>query len=105
MKFAYAMAVAAVFVTGPAVAEVTATVDLSKLTCAQLTAYKDEDKATIMMWLEGYYTGDDDDPIVDFQKMAGDLAQLLIYCGNNPTTDIITASDGIMGEDVDGSEK
>jgi acid stress chaperone HdeB len=105
MKIAYAMAAAALFMTGAADAEVTASVDLSKLTCAQLTAYKDEDKATIMMWLEGYYTGDDDDPIVDFQKMAGDLAQLLIYCGNNPTTDIITASDGIMGADEDDSGK
>ena len=99
------MAAAALLVTGTAVAEVTAKVDLSKLTCAQFTAYKDEDRATIMMWLEGYYTGVDDDPIVDFQKMAGNLAQLLIYCGNNPTTDIITASDGIMGDDEDDSEK
>jgi hypothetical protein len=37
--------------------------------------------------------------------MAGDLAQLLVYCGNNPTTDIITASDGIMVNDEDDSGK
>jgi hypothetical protein len=29
--------------------------------------------------------------------MAGDMARLLIYCGANPDTDIITASDEVMG--------
>jgi hypothetical protein len=53
----------------------------------------------MMMWFEGYYTEDDDAAVVDFQKMAGDLAQVLIYCGNNPDADMLTATDGIMGKD------
>jgi hypothetical protein len=31
--------------------------------------------------------------------MAGDLAQVLVYCGKNPDTDMLTATDGIMGKD------
>ena len=50
------------------------------------------------MWLEGYYTEEDNDAVIDFGKMAGDMAHLLIYCGANPDTDIITASDEVMGK-------
>jgi acid stress chaperone HdeB len=81
-------------------------VDLSKLTCKQFTAYNNDNRGLVMMWFEGYYTEDDDPATIDFQKMAGDLAQVLIYCGNNPDTDMVTATDGIMGKDEDeGKDK
>ena len=51
-----------------------------------------------MMWLEGYYTEEGDDAVIDFGKMAGDMTRLLIYCGANPETDIITASDEVMDQ-------
>jgi acid stress chaperone HdeB len=81
-------------------------VDLSKLTCKQFTAYNNDNRGLVMMWFEGYYTEDDNPATIDFQKMAGDLAQVLIYCGNNPDTDMVTATDGIMGKDEDeGKDK
>jgi hypothetical protein len=49
-------------------------------------------------WLEGYYTEEDDEAVIDFGKMAGDMARLLIYCGGHPETDIITASDEVMNQ-------
>ena len=55
--------------------------------------------------MQGYYT-EDDQATIDFQKMAGDLAQVLIYCGNNPDADIVTATDGVMNKDEDeGKDK
>lgn len=51
-----------------------------------------------MMWVEGYYTEEDDAPIIDFGKMGGDMTRLLIYCGAHPETDTITASDEVMGK-------
>ena len=30
-------------------------IDMKELTCATFTGYDDDNKATIMMWLEGYY--------------------------------------------------
>ena len=73
-------------------------IEMSKLTCAQFAAYSKDNMSIIMMWLEGYYTEEDDDAVIDFGKMAGDMARLLIYCGANPGTDIITASDEVMGK-------
>jgi hypothetical protein len=105
MKAAYAgLAVAAALLVASPVAAGDSQVDMSKLSCKQFTAYNNDNRGLVMMWFEGYYTEDDDDPIVDFQKMAGDLAQLLIYCGDHPDTDMVTATDGIMGKD-DKDEK
>ncbi len=51
-------------------------IEMSKLTCAQFAAYDKENMSIIMMWLEGYYTEEDDDAVIDFGKMAGDMAHL-----------------------------
>jgi acid stress chaperone HdeB len=94
----------ALLLASRAPAEERSQIDMTKLTCKQFTEYNSENQATIMMWLEGYYTEDEDHAVIDFRKMAGDLAELLVYCGNNPTADMITAADEIMGgEDKDDS--
>ena len=49
--------------------------DVSELTCAQFTKYDDNNKGLIMMWLEGYYTEEDEPTAIDFGKMAGHLDQ------------------------------
>jgi hypothetical protein len=96
----------AALLTASSVAAEDSKVDLSKLTCKQFTAYNNDNRGLVMMWFEGYYTEDDDLATIDFQKMAGDLAQVLIYCGNNPDADMVTATDGIMGKDADeGKDK
>ncbi len=102
--YAGLFACAALLMASPAVAAEESKVDMSKLTCKQFTAYNDDNRGLMMMWFEGYYTEDDDPAVVDFQKMAGDLAQVLIYCGNNPDADMVTATDGIMGKDDDKSD-
>ena len=73
-------------------------IEMSKLTCTQFAAYDKDNMGIIMMWLEGYYTEEGDDAVIDFGKMAGDMTRLLIYCGANPETDIITASDEVMDQ-------
>ena len=75
-----------------------ASIDMTKLACKQFTAYDKDNAGTIMMWLEGYYTEEDDDAVIDFGKMASDMTKLLVYCADKPDTDIITAADEVMGE-------
>jgi HdeA/HdeB family protein len=97
MKILTAAALSAALLTaGSALAADDATVDMNKLTCKQFSAYDKDNAGTIMMWLEGYYTEDDDDAVIDFGKMAGDMTKLLIYCEAHPDTDIITAADDQM---------
>ena len=36
-------------------------IEMSKLTCKQFAAYDKDNMSIIMMWLEGYYTKEDED--------------------------------------------
>ncbi len=51
--------------------------------------------SVIMMQLEGYYTDENGEAVIDFGKMAGDTA-LLVYCGDHPDDDIITAAEEVL---------
>jgi hypothetical protein len=70
--------------------------DVSDLTCAQFTAYNDDNKALVMMWFEGYYTEEDEDAVIDFGKMAGHLAKLLIACQADPNQKVLDLADDAM---------
>ncbi len=99
MKTFHAAIICAVLLpTIPAALADDSKIDMSKLSCGQFAAYSKDNMSIIMMWLEGYYTEEDDDAVIDFGKMAGDMARLLIYCGEHPDTDIITASDEVMNK-------
>ncbi len=73
-------------------------VDLSTVTCKRLLEYSKENVSLILMWLDGYYKEDDDDPIVDFDKMADNAKKLGEYCGKNPSHSIITAAEKLIAQ-------
>ena len=59
MQALYVSAAAAALLTAaPALAAADAAV--GKLTCAQFTAYDNDNRGLIMMWFEGYYTEEDE---------------------------------------------
>jgi hypothetical protein len=72
--------------------------DISKLTCADFTKYDDNNKGLIMMWFEGYYTEEDEPATIDFGKMAGHLARMLIDCQANPDKKVLDAADVAMDD-------
>ena len=68
---------------------------MNELTCATFAGSDDENKATIMMWLEGYYTEEDEPAVIDFNEMAGHMAKLLLYC-KNPGKSVLDGSEAAM---------
>ena len=80
----------------PAIAE---KLDLSTITCQKLLEYDKENLGLLLTWLEGYYSADDDDPVIDFDKMAVNAKQLGEYCGRNPTIGVITAAEKIYNKE------
>jgi acid stress chaperone HdeB len=72
--------------------------DLSTITCKQFIESSKENIALIMMWLDGYYTDEDDPPIVDFDKMKSSGEKLGGYCAQNPTIGLMTAAENILGK-------
>jgi hypothetical protein len=73
-------------------------IDVSKLTCKQFTGYNDDNRGLIMMWFEGYYTEEDEPPTINFAKMAGHLAHMLVDCQSNPDKSVLDAADEAMDE-------
>ncbi|HZP09164.1 HdeA/HdeB family chaperone [Methyloceanibacter sp.] len=72
--------------------------DVSELTCEQFINYDDNNKGLIMMWFEGYYTEDDEPATIDFGKMAGHLAKLLIACQADPGKKVLDLADDAMSD-------
>lgn len=81
---------AVVCATAPAAAE---PIDLSTVTCQKFFANNKDNLSLLLMWLDGYYKDEDDDPIIDFDKMGESAKKLGEYCGKNPTHSIITAAE------------
>lgn len=51
----------------------------------------------MMMWLTGYYASENEEPIIDWARMARHGQQLGEFCAQNPTVGLITAAERIMG--------
>jgi acid stress chaperone HdeB len=72
--------------------------DLSTIECHQFTAYNTDNGALIVTYLEAYYLGDNDPPVLNFTKMTSDTKKLLEFCTANPTVGLITAADKLTGK-------
>ena len=72
--------------------------DLSTISCKRFFDYSKENIGLLLTWLEGYYSGDDDDPVIDFDKMAVNAKKLGEYCAAHPETGIITAADELFAK-------
>jgi hypothetical protein len=94
--FAALVAAAALLSAKPVLAADANSVDISALTCKDFTNFSEDNKKLIMMWFEGYYTEEDEPATIDFGKMAGHLAQMLVDCAANPAKKILDASDEAM---------
>ena len=70
-------------------------VDLSTISCKKFFEYNKENLSILLTWLDGYYSEDDADPIIDFDKMAASGKKLAEYCVKNPDRSITKAADAV----------
>jgi acid stress chaperone HdeB len=76
-----------------------AAIDLSKTRCDEFLKSSKEDIASTMAWLDAYYRGEDDPPIVNTEKFAADAKKLTDYCVAHPNLRLITATDKLFEKD------
>jgi acid stress chaperone HdeB len=94
MRVAFAALIALMlFLPGPAAAQV---VDLSTIKCKEFLDSSKETIAYILMWLDGYFTGEDDPAVVNFDQMKQKGEKLGAYCAKNPTHGLLTAAEEVM---------
>lgn len=86
-------AAVAALITMPAAAQ---KIDLSTVTCKDFLESGQDNISYILMWMHGFYTGTDDPPIIDFDKMKERGGKLGEYCREHPTNGLITAAEEVM---------
>jgi hypothetical protein len=93
MKLFIASILVVTFSAAPAMAQ---DLDFSKITCKEfVTAPKDE-ITTILVWLEGFYTKENDPPVMYAEKTKKDAKALSDYCNAHADDDVIKAADAVM---------
>ena len=74
-------------------------IDLSVWTCKQFqSAAKDEVKL-IVAWLDGYYRGEDDPPVIDAEQLDANAKKLDTYCASHPDSKLIAAADTLFEQE------
>ena len=70
--------------------------DLSTIKCKDFVESGKENIGIILAWMNAYYKGEDDPPIIDFDKMAKDGRLLGEKCAANPAMGLMTAADSLF---------
>lgn len=71
--------------------------DLNTVKCREWMESSKEDIGATIAWLDAYYMGEDDPPIMDFDKMKTNAGKLGKFCAANPDLGLGTAAEKILG--------
>jgi acid stress chaperone HdeB len=94
MKRAIAAAVVTTFLgLGNASAQ---SLDLSKVSCKEFLESGKDSIGLVITWLDAYYRDEDDEPIMDFDRMKVNAEKLATYCREHPTTRLTVATDTLF---------
>ena len=92
MPRAFITIVAALYVSHtPVAAEDKMVVDMSKMTCGELTKLGFQDFAGITMWMSGYYNAAANSDVLDFKRLETNTAKVLAYCKKNKSVTLAGA--------------
>lgn len=87
---------AAVFWSGAAL---TSEIDLSAWTCKQFQSAAKDEVRLILAWLDGYYRGEDDPPVIDTAQLDANAKKLDTYCAAHPDSKLIAAADTLFEQE------
>jgi acid stress chaperone HdeB len=71
-------------------------IDMTSLKCREFVNSKQETATNIMLWLSGYFTYEDDAPIINISKIKNKENQLKQYCADNQDLTLLEASEIFM---------
>jgi acid stress chaperone HdeB len=97
MKSIYAIIAAFGFTMAAAPAHAVV-LDLSTVTCKQFIESDKDEINMIMIWLDGWYKGDEDEAIIDTDVYVANAKKFGTYCAANPTISVVNAAEQILGK-------
>ena len=71
-------------------------IDMTALKCADFVKGNRETITSIMLWLSGYYTYEDDPPVISLSRISSKENQLKQYCADHPALPLLDASEIFM---------
>jgi acid stress chaperone HdeB len=74
------------------------TLDLRKVGCGDFAETDGTSKTNIAIWLNGYYMGENDEAIIDWDKVNNLGNALIKYCAANPKKTLSNAAETLMGK-------
>src|SRR3954469_24124201 len=74
-------------------AEEKMTVDMSKLTCSQMTKLGFQDFAGLTMWLSGYYNASVRNTVIDLDRFALAAKTVKDFCQTSPRATVMSAAE------------
>jgi hypothetical protein len=90
-------ALAATLVAATALPARAEPVDIAHMSCDAFLKAAPELSSRIAIWLDGYFTVEDEPAPIDFDALPAAVgAKLGDYCKQNPTTDLMVAADTVM---------
>jgi acid stress chaperone HdeB len=72
-------------------------VDISTIKCQEFLSASNDDRASILLWLAGYYASENEETVLDFGKLATETQKLAKYCSENPTIGLLNATEKAWG--------
>jgi hypothetical protein len=72
-------------------------VDMSKMTCTELTRLGFQDFAGITMWLSGYYNASVRNTVIDLDQFAQAAKTVKDYCATSPRATVKSAAERALG--------
>jgi acid stress chaperone HdeB len=91
--FGAVLLAAALLAAVPADAQV---VDLSTIKCKDFVELPKDTVNAITMWLDGYYTDEEDPAVVDLDKVKAKAERLGAFCVQNPRMGLMTAAESVI---------
>ena len=81
----------------PVTAEDKMVVDMSKMTCRELTRLGFQDFAGITMWMSGYYNASVRSTVIDLDEFAQAAKTVKDFCHTNPQSTVMSAAERALG--------
>ncbi|WP_441241829.1 HdeA/HdeB family chaperone [Tardiphaga sp. 768_D3_N2_1] len=85
---------------GPAAAKDTMVVDMSKMTCGELTKLGFQDFSGITMWLSGYYNASIKNTTIDLYQFAQAAKTVKDYCAASPRETVMSGAERALGLNI-----
>jgi acid stress chaperone HdeB len=95
LKAAHAVLIAVTFLASPANGQ---TINLATMKCKDFIELSKDTIATLTVWLDGYYTDEEDAAVLEPDKLKSEAERLSAFCAQNPKLGLMMAAEGVMAK-------